>query len=81
MTPSQATCLLATAILDLVPGQIAPVIAQNYDLVQAFLNGAIVPFFAPYKCEQQVYANPGPNAGNPTPGVSAGNYLVNGVYQ
>ena len=38
-TPQQATCLLATSILDLVPGQIALVIAEHLDTVQDFLNG------------------------------------------
>ena len=37
-TPNMATCLLIDSILDLVPGQIALVIADNYDTVQAFLN-------------------------------------------
>jgi hypothetical protein len=69
-TPTMATCLLATSILDLVPGQIAPVIAENFDTVQAFLNGAIKPFFAPFKCEDDQYAAPGPDSGDPTAGVS-----------
>lgn len=43
-TPQMATCLLATTILDLIPGQIAPVIADNYDVVEALLNGAVKPF-------------------------------------
>ena len=45
-TPQNATCLLATTILDLVPGQIAPVIAENYDVVEAFLNG-VFPYSQP----------------------------------
>jgi hypothetical protein len=45
-TPQQATCLLATSILYLMPGQIAPVIAENYDVVEAFLNGTSIPNLA-----------------------------------
>ena len=40
-TSQQTTCFLATSILDLVPEQIVPVIAENYDVVEAFLNGML----------------------------------------
>jgi hypothetical protein len=42
-TPQQATCLLATPISDLIPGQIAPIITKNYNIIEAFLNSTSIP--------------------------------------
>lgn len=81
LTPSEMTCFLETALLDLVPGQISPALAENYDTFVGFFNGAVKPFFAQYDCNDLNYTAPGASAGDPTPGVSAGNILLNGVYQ
>lgn len=81
-TPSQATCLLADSILDLVPGQISPEIVDSFDVVQAFVNGAMKPFFSSFSCDDDSYATPGVNASSSTPGVSTtSNVLINGYYQ
>lgn len=82
VTPASATCFLATALFDNTPGQLAPGLVDNYELVETFLNAAVKPFFAPYNCPVTSFAKPGPNAGSASPGVSAhSNYLVNGTYQ
>lgn len=82
MTPASATCFLATALFDNTPGQLAPGLVSNYELVETFLNAAVKPFFAPYNCPVMSFAKPGPNAGDSTPGVSESqNYLVDGHYQ
>ncbi|EMD00520.1 hypothetical protein BAUCODRAFT_172510 [Baudoinia panamericana UAMH 10762] len=81
VTPTEATCFLASAVFDETPGFLSPALVDNYDLVEAFLNGAVAPFFAPYGCNTTV-SKPGPNAGDSTAGVSTDcNDLVNGVYQ
>jgi hypothetical protein len=81
-TPDQATCFLATAIIDQAPGVLSPVLAGAVDVVQGFLNGAIKPFFATYDCGEMNFAQPGPNAKiESADGVSTNcNYLRNGVY-
>ena len=81
LSPSEMTCFLETAVLDLTPGQISPAIANNYDTFVGFFNGAIKPFFANYDCDALTYTDPGPSAGDETPGVNSGNILLNGVYQ
>ena len=81
LSPSEMACFIETAALDLVPGQISPEIADNYDVFAAFFQGAIAPFFGSFQCDELNYTAPGPDAGDPTPGVSAGNILLNGVYQ
>jgi hypothetical protein len=81
VTPTSATCFLATAVFDETPGFLAPGLVDAYDTVQAFLNGAVAPFFAPYNCDI-TYAKPGASAGDATPGKSTtSNILINGVYQ
>ncbi|KAF2106878.1 hypothetical protein BDV96DRAFT_637856 [Lophiotrema nucula] len=82
VSPTTATCFLASAIFDNTPGFLAPGLVTNYATVQAFLNGAVKPFFATYNCPVLDFAKPGPSAGDATPGVSAhSNILINGVYQ
>ncbi|KAF7191946.1 Dothistromin biosynthesis peroxidase dotB [Pseudocercospora fuligena] len=82
VSPSTATCFLATAIFDETPGFLAPGIADNVDLVNAFLNGAVKPFFSSYNCPVLTFAQPGANATNSEAGVSTNcNVLRNGVYQ
>ena len=81
LTPSEMTCFLETAVLDLTPGDISPAIADNYDTFTAFFNGAIKPFFASYDCDALNYTAPGPSAGDTTAGVDSGNILLDGVYQ
>jgi len=82
-TPEQATCFLASSVFDETPGFISPAFANAADVVTAFMNGAIKPFFAPFNCEA-ISSNsaPGPNAdSSTTPGVSTDcNVLVNGEY-
>lgn len=81
-TPDQATCLLASALLDETPGVLAPAIADTLEVVQAFVNGAIAPFFSTYSCGALTFAQPGPNAASSVAGPSTNcNVLVNGVYQ
>lgn len=82
VSPSTATCFLATAVFDETPGFLSPALVNNVDIVSAFLNGAVAPFFASYNCNSTSLAVGGPNAGNGTAGPSETcNVLVNGVYQ
>jgi hypothetical protein len=82
VTPSTATCFLATAIFDNTPGFLAPGLVGNYEIVETFLNAAVLPFFASYDCPVTTFAQPGPDAGDSTPGVdTTQNILVNGVYE
>ncbi|CAK4031304.1 aromatic peroxygenase-like [Lecanosticta acicola] len=82
VTPAAATCFLATAIFDETPGFLAPGIADNIGTVNAFLNGAVKPFFADFDCPILTMAQPGPNAVDGTAGPSEEcNVLVNGMYQ
>lgn len=85
VSPSSATCFLAEALFDEAPGTLTPALINSYTIVQAFLNGAVAPFFAPFNCPVTEYAKPGPNAGK-TVVTTAGksttcNVLVNGKYQ
>jgi len=82
-TPDQATCFLFTTILDQAPGSLSPVLASAVHVVQAFINGAIKPFFATYDCGEGEYAAPGPDAQiESADGLSTNcNYIRNGVYQ
>jgi len=82
VTPFTATCFLATAIFDETPGFIAPGIAANLDLVNAFLSAAVKPFFSDFNCPILSMAAAGPNATSSADGVSTTcNILVNGEYQ
>lgn len=82
VSPSEATCFLATAVFDETPGFLSPALVDNVATVQAFLNGAVKPFFAPFNCPVTSFGQPGPSAGDATPGVSeTSNVLINGVYQ
>lgn len=82
VSPSTATCFLATAVFDETPGFLAPGLVSNFATVQAFLNGALKPFFAPYNCPVLDFGQPAASAGNSEAGVSETcNTLRNGVYQ
>ena len=83
MTASQIACFVVENILDTAPGFVAPAIADNYDLVQGFLNGAVAPFFADYDCDLSNYTVPSASAGVDTTGSPSddGPVIVNGVYQ
>jgi hypothetical protein len=82
VTPTSATCFLATAIFDDTPGVLAPGLVDSYEVVEAFLNGAIKPFFAPFNCPVIEFSKPGVSAGSASPGVAShSNILINGVYQ
>jgi hypothetical protein len=50
-------------ISDHVHGQLSSVLIQSYRVVQAFLNGAVKPFFAPFGCPVTDFAKPGLDAG------------------
>ena len=81
VTPTQATCFLATSIFDETPGFLSPELVNNYKVVQAFLNGAVKPFFAKYNCPITSFAEPGTDAASDTPGVSTTcDVLINGKY-
>ena len=56
-TPSQMACFIETTLLDLVPGQISPAIADNYDTFVGFFNGVIQPFFGSFSCNDLSYAS------------------------
>jgi hypothetical protein len=80
-TPTQVACALLEAIMDLIPGQISPEVADNFDLVMEFIDVVVAPLFASWDCPVQAWAGPGPDAGDSTPGVSTSeNILINGVY-
>lgn len=82
VSPTTATCFLASAVFDETPGFLAPGLVNNANLVQTFLNGALKPFFAPYNCPVLDFGQPGASAGNSEPGVSETcNVLRNGKYQ
>ena len=83
MTPSQIACFVLESILDTAPGSVSPVIVDNYDLIQGFLNGAVAPFFANYNCDLTNYTVPSASAGEDTAGSPSddGPVIVNGVYQ
>lgn len=80
VTPTSALCFLATAVFDETPGFLSPALAENYDVVEGFLNGAVKPFFAPYNCPAtKMGLKQGPS--DASPGVSTSkNILVNGMY-
>lgn len=80
LSVSATACLLKDVALGLGPGQFSPVVAANFDLVQAFWSGAVAPLFEIYNCDAQNYTNPGPSVGNLTPGVNASGEIVNGYY-
>ncbi|KAF2168491.1 hypothetical protein M409DRAFT_65447 [Zasmidium cellare ATCC 36951] len=81
LSPQEATCFLAQAVFDETPGFLAPALADNIDLVNAFLNGALKPFFASFNCaigDNTPFANETSTLAGPS--VEC-NVLVNGVYQ
>ena len=83
MTPSQIACFVLENILDETPGFVSPVIVDNYDIIQGFLDGAVAPFFANYNCNLTNYTVPSASAGEDTTGSPSddGPVIVNGVYQ
>nr|ANZ54410.1 heme-thiolate peroxidase HTP6 [Leptoxyphium fumago] len=82
VTPSSATCFLATALFDEAPGFLAPALVDSYEVVQGFLNGAVSPLFSSFNCPITSFAQPGANASSSTEGVSTDcNKLVNGEYE
>lgn len=81
VSPQQATCFLAQAVFDETPGFLSPALAANMDIVNAFLNGAMKPFFAPFNCaigDNTLFANMTSQLGGPS--VEC-NVLRNGEYQ
>lgn len=83
MTTSQIACFVLENILDTAPGFVAPVVVDDYNLVQTFLSAAIAPFFANYNCDLTSYSVPSASAGEDTNGSQPadGPVIVNGVYQ
>lgn len=82
LTPSAATCFLATSIFDETPGFLEPALVKDYKVVQSFLNGAVKPFFATYNCPVTEFAKPGKDAGTTVAGPNVTcNVLVNGDYE
>lgn len=41
LSPTQIICLIATTIMDFIPGQLAPITADNINVIQAFLEGKL----------------------------------------
>lgn len=81
VTASEATCFLATAIFDESPGFLSGALVNNVDVVQGFLNGAVLPFFQDFNCPVTSFGQPGPSAENDQAGVSETcNVLQNGQY-
>lgn len=81
ISPQEATCFLAQAVFDETPGFLSPALAENIDLVNAFLNGAVKPFFAPFNCaigDSTPFANETSTSAGPS--VEC-NVLVDGEYQ
>lgn len=83
MTVSQVACFVLENILDTAPGFVAPAIVNEYDLFQAFLSGAVAPFFASFNCDLKSYTVPSASAGEDTTGSAPddGPVIINGVYQ
>lgn len=82
VTPSTATCFLASTIFDNTPGFLSPALVDNYEIVENFLNAVVKPFFAEFDCPGLTFDEPGPNAEDDSEGVSTTcNVLVNGEYQ
>jgi hypothetical protein len=82
-TPNDLACFLLENIFDTVPGQVAPVLLDNLELFEGFVNGIITPFFsASFGCPAlPSFAAPGSNAGtDPGSSVSAAGSPINGVY-
>ncbi|KAH9904253.1 hypothetical protein F4778DRAFT_789831 [Xylariomycetidae sp. FL2044] len=82
VTPTQATCFLPPAVFDETPGSLSPGLIEDFETVEAFLNGAVAPFFADYDCPGLSFDDSGPDDEDDTPGVSETcNVLVHGEYQ
>lgn len=83
MTASQLACFLLENFLDTAPGFVAPAVVDNYDLFEAFLSGAVAPFFASYNCDLKNYTVPSARAGKDSKGSAPddGPAIMNGVYQ
>ena len=82
-TPAQLGCFIIENILDLAPDQFKPAIANNYDLVQGFVQGMILPFFVGdgfFNCDVQSFARPSASAGEYQGSVSSSGSPVNGSY-
>lgn len=83
-TPAQLGCFLLENIFDIVPDQVQPAIAANFELFSAFVKGIIAPFFTDdgyFNCDISSFVEPSPNAGIDSNGsVSSSGSPVNGAY-
>lgn len=80
LSPQEATCFLAQTVLDETPGFLSDALAANLDIVNAFLNGALKPFFAPFNCaigDDTAFANMTSQLDGPS---TECNVLINGEY-
>ena len=82
ISPQEATCFLAQAVFDETPGFIAPGLAENVEVLNAFLNGALAPLFAPFGCAMGDLTTPTADEVSSLDGPSTEcQVLVDGVYQ
>lgn len=83
-TPAQLGCFLLENIFDIVPDQIQPLIADNFELFSAFVKGIISPFFIDdgyFNCNVTGFVVPSPNAAIDRNGsVGSSGSPVNGAY-
>jgi len=80
LTPTEVMCFLEENMLDIVPGQFSTAVTGELSVVEAFVNGAITPFFASEGCTLD-WTTAGQSAGTTVPGTSAkSGILVDGVY-
>lgn len=83
-TVPQLGCFLLENIFDIVPDQVQPAIADNFDLFSGFVKGVISPFFTNdgfFNCNVTDFVKPPPNAGQSANGsYSAHGSPINGAY-
>jgi hypothetical protein len=80
LSSAEVLCFLEENMLDILPGQFSTAITGELTTVQAFVNGAIAPFFATEGCAVD-WTAAGKSAGTTIKGTSAkSGILVDGVY-
>ncbi|KAJ5973632.1 hypothetical protein N7481_010842 [Penicillium waksmanii] len=83
-TVPQLGCFLVENIFDVVPDQVQPTIADNYELFEGFVKGILAPLVTNdgfFNCPTINFVKPGENADHSENGSqSAHGSLINGAY-
>ncbi|MCJ1449873.1 hypothetical protein MMC28_000201 [Mycoblastus sanguinarius] len=83
-SPAQLGCFILENLLDVAPGQLDPIIYDNFILYTGFIKGVIAPFFIDdgyFNCPAALlFTEPSDSAGSTDGSVSSSGSPVNGAY-